>query len=143
MISLCHQTIHHNNLITLQHPNNYSLLPYCSSKERGIAKDIENVFAGRHQYGFALANTNAVDVGLAPQTHYLLNSNEQLLSINTDDWTGRCINKDDWTWGYGPLSNSHEMFLTTYWGSERLPLLVRRHFTPQANVLRNQPDCVE
>lgn len=70
-----------------------------------------------------------------PCAYYLLNSNNELNSINASDWTGRCICEDDWVMGYGPLSNSNDQFLHTYWGSERLPLLVRRHFMLTAEEL--------
>ena len=35
-------------------------------QEGGIAEDVEDILAGRNEDGFALANMNAVDVGLAP-----------------------------------------------------------------------------
>ena len=72
-----------------------------------------------------------------PCAYYMLNSNNELSSISASDWTGRCICEDDWVMGYGPLSNSNDQFLHTYWGSERLPLLVRRHFMLTAEELSN------
>ena len=72
-----------------------------------------------------------------PCAYYMLNSNNELSSISASDWTGRCICEDDWVMGYGPLSNSNDQFLYTYWGSERLPLLVRRHFMLTAGELSN------
>lgn len=81
-----------------------------------------------------------LDNGPWPCAYYLLNSNDELGSINARDWTGRCICEDDWVMGYGPLSNSNDQFLNTYWGSERLPLLVRRHFTLTADELSNMAE---
>ena len=64
-----------------------------------------------------------------PCVYYLLKSNDELNNIAASQWTGRCIAEDDWAWGYGPFSNSMDQFLVTGWGSNRMPLLVRRHFT--------------
>lgn len=77
-----------------------------------------------------------LDQGPWPCTYYLLNSNEELAAVVTGDWARRCAYEDDWAWGYGPLSNSNDQFLTTYWSSERLPLLVRRHFTITSSQLQ-------
>ena len=77
-----------------------------------------------------------------PCAYYFLNSNEELSNVKAADWTGRCIAEDDWIQGYGPLSNSVDQFLTTPWGSDRLPLLVRRHFSLTADEvtqLKNLP----
>ena len=68
-----------------------------------------------------------------PCAYYFLNSNEELNNLKAADWTGRCIAEDDWIQGYGPMSNSADQFLTTPWGSDRLPLLVRRHFSLTAD----------
>ena len=76
-----------------------------------------------------------LEAGSWPCCYYLLNSNEELGSLSPKEWTGRCADDDDWVWGYGPLSNSHDRFLETYWGSERQPLLLRRHFTLTAEEL--------
>lgn len=70
-----------------------------------------------------------LDKGPWPCMYYYLNSNDELDALAATYWTGRCVNEDDWASGYGPFSNSQDKFLNTYWGSERLPLLVRRHFT--------------
>ena len=83
-----------------------------------------------------------LDKGPWPCAYYFLNSNDELSKVKTADWTGRCICEDDWIQGYGPLSNSQDQFLVTPWGSDRLPLLVRRHFTLTADEvaqLRNMP----
>ena len=74
-----------------------------------------------------------LDAGPWPCCYYLLNDNDELSTLSASDWTGRCVNEEDWAWGYGPLSNSHDQFLVTFWGSERQPLLLRRHFmlTPE------------
>ena len=78
-----------------------------------------------------------LDKGAWPCSYYLLNSNDELNNINARDWAGRCTNEEDWVMGDGPLSNSNDKFLSTYWGSTRLPLLVRRHFTLSAAELSN------
>ncbi|UKK49100.1 hypothetical protein L6475_03825 [Prevotella sp. E9-3] len=70
-----------------------------------------------------------------PCSYYLLNKNEELSKLNPKQWTGRCVIEDDWAMGYGPFSNSPDMFLTTGWGSDRLPLLIRRHFSLSASDL--------
>ena len=83
-----------------------------------------------------------LDGGSWPCAYYFLNSNEELSTVQAADWTGRCIAEDDWYQGYGPLSNSDDKFRTTEWGSERLPLLVRRHFTltaAEVQQLQNMP----
>ena len=77
-----------------------------------------------------------LDGGPWPCAYYFLNSNAELNTVKTADWTGRCVNEDDWSQGYGPFSNSGDKFRTTEWGSERLPLLVRRHFTLTADVVQ-------
>ena len=40
-----------------------------SSQKRGVSKNIEYILAGGHQDGFSLVNADAIDIGLAPQTH--------------------------------------------------------------------------
>ena len=40
---------------------------HCGRQEGGVAKDIEDVLAGRDEDGFALPDVDAVDVGCAPQ----------------------------------------------------------------------------
>ena len=70
-----------------------------------------------------------------PCCYYLLNSNDELNALSARDWTGRCVDEADWAWGYGPLSNSRDQFLVSYWGSERQPLLLRRHFQLTAGQL--------
>lgn len=72
---------------------------------------------------------STLDEGPWPCAYYLLNSNSELSSLNTKDWAGICTDERDWAPSYGPLSNSPDQFRTTFWGSERQPLLVRRHFT--------------
>ena len=77
-----------------------------------------------------------------PCAYYFLNSNDELNAVKAADWAGRCICEDDWVQGYGPLSNSPDQFLVSPWGSDRLPLLVRRHFSLTADEvtqLRNMP----
>ncbi len=71
---------------------------------------------------------STLDKGEWPCAYYLLNGNDDFSAIAPNDWTGLCIDESDWAFGYGPFSNSRDQFLTTYWGSERQPLLVRRHF---------------
>ena len=83
-----------------------------------------------------------MDEGPWPCAYYFLNSNDELNTVKAVDWAGRCIMEDDWIQGYGPLSNSQDRFLTTPWGSDRLPLLVRRHFTlttDEVTQLRSMP----
>ena len=75
--------------------------------------------------------------GSWPCVYYLLNSNDELNNIAASQWTGRCIAEDDWAWGYGPFSNSMDQFLVTGWGSNRMPLLVRRHFTLTADDINH------
>jgi len=41
-----------------------------SRQEGSIAKDVEDILTGRYQDGLALMNLDAIDVGLAPQTHH-------------------------------------------------------------------------
>lgn len=72
---------------------------------------------------------STLDEGPWPCAYYLLNSNSELSSLNTKDWAGICTDERDWAPSYGPLSNSPDQFRTTFWGSERMPLLLRRHFT--------------
>ena len=72
-----------------------------------------------------------------PCVYYLLNSNDELNNIAASQWTGRCIAEDDWAWGYGPFSKSMDQFLVTGWGSNRMPLLVRRHFTLTADDINH------
>lgn len=68
-----------------------------------------------------------------PCAYYLLNSNEELGRLEPKSWAGRCVDEGDWVLGYGPLSNSPDVFRITPWGSEVQPLLVRRHFTLSAD----------
>lgn len=70
-----------------------------------------------------------LDAGPWPCAYYFLNSNDELSTVKPADWTGRCICEDDWIQGYGPLSNSSDQFAVTPWGSDHMPILVRRHFT--------------
>ena len=76
-----------------------------------------------------------LDEGEWPCAYYLLNSNDELNSLAAKDWTGRCVDEADWAFGYGPFSNSFDKFRNAFWGSERQPLLVRRHFTMTAGQL--------
>ncbi len=73
------------------------------------------------------------DNGPWPCTYYLLNNNDELSQIDAKEWTSRCTDDSDWVFGYGPFSNSPDAFLTTPWGSQVQPLLVRRHFTLTAD----------
>lgn len=76
-----------------------------------------------------------------PCAYYLLNNNEELNQLDPADWTGRCINEEDWIMGYGPLSNSPDQFRHTPWGSQVQPLLVRRHFQLTADQLAAMADA--
>lgn len=67
--------------------------------------------------------------------YYLLNDNASLQRLSPDEWTGRCTDEREWIFGYGPLSNSPDKFLTTAWASQQQPLLVRRHFALTAEML--------
>ncbi|WP_155808406.1 hypothetical protein [Xylanibacter brevis] len=60
--------------------------------------------------------------------YYLLNSNDELADLSSDKWAGRCVDEEEWVQGVGPLSNSLDQFMTTEWGSQLQPILVRRHF---------------
>ena len=76
-----------------------------------------------------------LDDGPWPCAYYLLNSNSERSSLSAKDWAGICTDERDWAQAYGPLSNSPDQFRTTFWGSDRQPLLVRRHFTLTADQL--------
>ncbi len=83
-----------------------------------------------HAYGQTVVQLlSTKDDGSWPCVYYLLNSNDELQQIDQKDWTGRCTNESDWAFGYGPFSNSLDAFLTTPWGSQVQPILIRRHFT--------------
>ena len=77
------------------------------------------------------------DSGPWPCVYYMLNSNEELNGITAAQWAGRCISEDDWAWGDGPFSSMDDQFLKTRWGSDRLPILIRRHFTLTAEEISN------
>ena len=79
--------------------------------------------------------------GAWPCMYYYLNSNDELNDIKTDLWAKRCVDESEWTPGIGPFSNSDDQFLTTPWGSDRLPLLVRRHFQLSADDISNLSKC--
>lgn len=70
-----------------------------------------------------------------------LSDNEELESLDTRLWTGRCANEELWQWGNGPFSSENDYFLSLPWASGVHPLIVRRHFTltkeDMDNVLRN------
>lgn len=57
----------------------FSLANSCG-QERGVAEDIQHILAGGYQNGFALANTDAIDVGLAPKTH----NNDERVAVEVD-----------------------------------------------------------
>ena len=67
--------------------------------------------------------------------YYLLDSNEELAAIPVKDWAGRCADEREWIQGVGPFSSGTDLFSTTFWASTRQALLVRRHFTLNADVL--------
>lgn len=77
------------------------------------------------------------DSGPWPCVYYMLNSNEELDGIKPEKWAGRCISEEDWAWGDGPFSSQNDQFLKTRWGSDRLPILIRRHFTLSAEEISN------
>lgn len=72
-----------------------------------------------------------------PCAYYFLNSNDELNSIDKDLWAKRCVDESEWAYGVGPFSNSDDQFLTSTWGSDRLPLLIRRHFQLTADDIEN------
>ena len=72
---------------------------------------------------------STLDDGAWLCAYYMLNSNEELGLLSSDEWAGHCVDEEEWVQGYGPLSNSPDQFLTTEWGSQVQPLLVRRHFS--------------
>ena len=45
-------------------------LSHGGSEEGGISKNVKDILAGRNKDGLALADMDAVDVGLTPETHH-------------------------------------------------------------------------
>lgn len=67
--------------------------------------------------------------------YYWLNYNEDIAVAESQQWYALAEDESDWIEGVGPFSNSNDQFLTTEWGSQVRPLLVRRHFNVSAAEL--------
>ncbi|MBP5771426.1 MAG: hypothetical protein J6W75_08715 [Bacteroidaceae bacterium] len=135
--------------------NEYTLL---TTEQKALVKTdgTENVLAVHvHQnWGGALADCGLYEADMAKTTnllatlqdgpwecfYYFLNDNTGLNRLSPAEWTGRCADERDWIFGYGPLSNSKDQFLTTEWASQQQPLLVRRHFTLTDEMLSKIAD---
>ena len=72
-----------------------------------------------------------------PCVFYMLDSNDELNSLESKQWAGLCADEYDWQYGCGPFSSGDDSFLVTRWGSSQHPLLVRRHFELPADIIDN------
>lgn len=73
--------------------------------------------------------------GSWPCLFYEMNYNTELAVAERKKWYGPDEDESYWREGRGPFSIDGERFLVTHWQSSLHPLLVRRHFTLDADDL--------
>lgn len=80
---------------------------------------------------------NTVEFGQWDCAYYILNYNEDISMAETGGWASVDEDESDWIKGYGPFSNDQNMFYVTEWPSQVRPILIRRHFNIDSEMLES------
>ncbi|MDE6338936.1 MAG: hypothetical protein K2K97_04005 [Muribaculaceae bacterium] len=75
-----------------------------------------------------------------PCSYYLLNYNSDFANAESAKWYDVTEDESDWIQGVGPFSNDQNMFYITEWPSQVRPILIRRHFSIDAQELETIAD---